>query len=276
MTLSDPLLSVIVPIKNGEKFITQCFDSIKIGGVDNFEIIFINDYSSDDTLKVLHQLKDPRIIVINNVAHPGISSSLNQGLSRAQGKFLSRMDIDDLCFPNRFKHQIESIIKDPSIDFVGGGMIQFTDISNPNTFRYLPAPTNVEGSLLYSSTFYHPTILFKRSLFDQGLFRYNEKNTLNEDQELWIKIFQNYKMINLQIPLIYYRKHELQATQQNKIKRRRARLALNRKYVWDSSKNDKFFVFRYFYEFLILLHNHVHFIYLLFINYFKIFSKSEK
>ena len=100
-----PLISVILPVYNCEKYIRDSIQSILDQVFNDFELIIINDGSTDNTFGIIKSFSDDRIILVNQVNH-GLTFSLNVGLSLAKGKYIARMDADDISLPDRFKKQV--------------------------------------------------------------------------------------------------------------------------------------------------------------------------
>ena len=99
----SPLVSVIMPVYNGEQFLSESIESVLNQQLTNFELIIVNDGSSDGTQEIIGSFIDSRIVLINFGKNLGISNALNAGIARARGQFIARMDSDDICLPSRFQ-----------------------------------------------------------------------------------------------------------------------------------------------------------------------------
>ena len=104
--MNEVLVSVVLPVFNGEKFLTESINSILNQSFKKFELIVINDGSTDNSYEYIKKFKDTRLSVINNDKNIGLSNSLNKGILVAKGKYIARMDQDDISLPNRLKKQV--------------------------------------------------------------------------------------------------------------------------------------------------------------------------
>jgi glycosyltransferase involved in cell wall biosynthesis len=102
-----PQISVIMPVYNAELYLYEAIESILQQSFGNFELLLINDGSTDSSLQIIQQIKDNRIRILNNDYNMGLIYSLNWGIAEARGKYIARMDADDICLPDRFKKQFE-------------------------------------------------------------------------------------------------------------------------------------------------------------------------
>ncbi len=209
-----PLVSIILPCYNAEKYIEEALNSIITQSYTNLEIIVINDCSSDNTRELLSTFeKDPRVIIIDNEVNLKLPNTLNKAIKVAKGEYIARMDADDIALPDRIEKQVAFLLDNPSIDIVGTNT-QYID-SNGND---LPIDTRkplehskIVGKLPWKSTLNHPTIVAKKSFFsDLGGFK---NISYGEDYELWIRGWlAGKKFANLPEKLLRYRMHDKQMT----------------------------------------------------------------
>lgn len=199
----NELITVILPVYNGEKYLRESILSILNQTYRNFELIIINDGSTDSSLEVIreYEKQDSRIIVISR-ENRGLISTLNEGIKKANGKYIARMDQDDICLPERFKKQIEFMKKNNII--LCGTYTKIIDENN-NYIRDGIVPITHDEILkkLYQSSnpFFHPSVIFKKV---DNIF-YNELAHNCEDYELWLKYIEIGKVANLSEYLLKYR-----------------------------------------------------------------------
>ena len=117
--MSSPMISVVMPTFNGEKFIKEAIESILNQTFNDFEFIIVNDGSIDNTEKIIQSFSDKRIVYVKKEQNSGISDTLNLGISLAKGKYIARMDDDDISIPNRFERQLEVFASDLKIIVCG-------------------------------------------------------------------------------------------------------------------------------------------------------------
>ena len=107
--MASPEVSVLMPIYNGARFLAEAIDSVLGQTFDDFELLAINDGSSDDTVEILARYgnRDSRVRIVDNGENVGLVASLNRGCDLARGKFIARMDQDDFSFPRRLAKQVK-------------------------------------------------------------------------------------------------------------------------------------------------------------------------
>ena len=139
-----PSISVVLPIYNGATTLSKAIRSVLGQTFRHYELVLLDDGSTDDSLDIAKTFSDPRIRVIHDGANYGLAYRLNQGIDLAQGRYIARMDQDDICFPERLAKQFEFLESHPGIDLLGCRAIAFSDnqILGIDTF-----PQNTRGDL---------------------------------------------------------------------------------------------------------------------------------
>lgn len=206
----SPLISVILPVFNAEKYISAAILSVLKQDFSDFELVVIDDGSTDHSLSLIQEiaLTDSRIRIITR-PNQGLIYSLNEGISLAKGKWIARMDADDICLPNRFSKQLEWLTK-TGADVCGTWIRAFGD-TLPRVRRFYIHPATLDIQLLFNTCCAHPTIMAKRAILLQN--RYNVSAKYAEDYDLWIRLaskgvrFTNYPGVGL-----HYRVHNQQVT----------------------------------------------------------------
>lgn len=130
--ISTPLVSVLIPVYNVEKFIESAIQSISNQTYNNIEIIVVDDGSTDDTLLILEKIKlrETRLKLFKNDFNSGIVKTLNFGISKCKGDYIMRMDGDDLCDEQKVKKQLDFLIENPTIDLVGCNIYSIDEQNN--------------------------------------------------------------------------------------------------------------------------------------------------
>jgi len=197
-----PLVSVILPVFNGEKTIRQAIDSILNQSLIDFELIVINDGSTDRTREILSSLLDNRIRIYNTV-NRGLVNALNFGLENAFGKFIARQDADDYSHPHRLKKQVEYLLHNRDVILLGtratiideNGMVVGMHQHPTSNFR-------LSFALIFSNPFVHSSIMFHA---DESI-RYSQESCVSppEDYELWLRFATKGNVANLPEALIQY------------------------------------------------------------------------
>lgn len=202
----DIFVSVVMAVYNGETYLQQSIDTVLGQTYQNFEFIIVDDCSNDRTNEILHQMKDERIIIIRNETNLGLGGSLNRAVKQAKGKYILRMDADDLCFKNRFEVQIACMEKHPNIYMAFHDMIWFQEgkcLRMLDTNDY--APEYLKATLLFYNTVLHPCVIFRREVFEE--FSYPAQFTVAEDIGLWVQIMRKYDIVRFSGNLMLYRIH---------------------------------------------------------------------
>ena len=210
---NDILVSVIMPVYNGALYLREAIDSILSQTHTNLELIIINDGSNDNSEEIILSYEDNRIRYIINEKNSGICVTLNKGLDIAKGKYIARMDCDDISCPERLQMQIEYMEQNPSIGVLGSDIIVFGEGIKEHIFTFEHDKNCCKAGLLFNTCVAHPAVMMRKRLLDKYNFRYDEEYRGLEDFELWYRISKHTELVNLSHPLLYYRKHKSQETQ---------------------------------------------------------------
>lgn len=199
----QPLISIALPCYNAGNTIVHCLQSILGQSYQNWELLAMDDGSTDDTLERLHSFDDPRIRIISDGVNRGRSYRLNQAALLAKGTYYARMDADDLMFSDRLEKQIGFLLQHGDTDLLGTGIISIGDDLIPGGQRHAPARITNPYRILKGEVLYHPTVTGRTSWFLKH--PYNEDYQDSEDFALWAKSAGNLSLANLQEPLLFYR-----------------------------------------------------------------------
>ena len=205
----QPIITVLIPTYNCEQYIQEAVQSILDQTYTNFECIIIDDCSIDGTVDIIKTFNDPRINLIIKPKNSGYTNSLNYGLTIAKGKYIARMDGDDISLPNRFEKQIEVLEQDKDI-IVCGSIFRIIDSET-----IITAPEKHEDiklALLIDSCIGHPTAMIRKSVLDKHQIFYDTNFEPAEDYDLWVKLSKLGKLHNLQEVLFLYRVHDNQVS----------------------------------------------------------------
>jgi len=211
--IQKPLVSVLLPVFNGEKHIREAIDSILLQTIKNFELIIIDDCSVDSSLKIIQTYNDSRIRLIRNKENSGPGVSLNNGIEQAAGNYIAIMHADDIATPDRFQKQCHFLETNAEIDIVGTQYKQINEVGEAVSVSsgLSTDPDSIEFSTLFNNCLCHPTVMFRASVF-RSRFRYAPLR-LNEDYELWTRCLTNkMKLANLNDVCLHYRVHQQQAS----------------------------------------------------------------
>ena len=207
---SKPILSVLMPAYNAERYVVSAIKSVLDQTFTDFELLLIDDGSSDSTLELVQSLTDNRLKIVQNEQNMGLVGTLQKGLLLCRGRYIARMDADDICLADRFAKQIDFLGAHPEVDIVGGA-IQFFGDEQPTAVHVFPGEHNeIRAGLLFYCTLAHPALMFRRELVDQGLFQYSDTYRHAEDYHLWSQLLRQARSANLQDCVLMYRLHTKQ------------------------------------------------------------------
>lgn len=201
-TSNTPKISVLMPTYNAEKYIKEAIDSILAQTFKDFEFIIVNDGSTDNTAKIVKDYTDPRIGFIDNPENQGLVAVLNQGLDLCRGKYVARMDSDDISHPTRFEAQVNFMDKNKKVGVLGTWFHIFG--GGIDRIEEKPICANL-ADMVQTSPVGHPTAMFRKSVFNKYGLRYDPKYKHAEDYELWQRVIKYTRIGNLQEVLLDYR-----------------------------------------------------------------------
>ncbi|SDK81106.1 Glycosyl transferase family 2 [Pedobacter sp. ok626] len=213
---TKPLVSVLMPVYNAEKFLHDAIESILAQTFTNFEFIIINDGSTDRSELIIQSNHDDRIKYHPNAGNLGIVATLNKGLALAQGKYIARMDADDISLPERLALQFHFMEANPLFAVCGAQAINIDEKGNHIGIIKVPeTDEEIKVQLLFNNVFIHPLTFFRTETIKQ--YGYSQNYQYAEDYYLLTQIAEKHKLANLNETLLLYR------TQENNITSTRVR-----------------------------------------------------
>lgn len=222
---SWPSVSIIVPVFNVEPYLCQAIDSILAQTYTDFELILINDGSTDQSGEIIevYRRRDARIVVVHK-ENEGVARTLNRGLSMVRGEYIRRFDADDTCLPTALQHQVRFLEAHPDIALVSTQQAYQTTrgkiawhYRTPNN-RYFADQSYrlVEPREIYDLVpIVHGTVLVRKHAIDQ-VGSYRPEFLTSEDQDLWFRISERYPIAILNECSYFLRIHPRSATQRHK------------------------------------------------------------
>jgi glycosyltransferase involved in cell wall biosynthesis len=200
-----PRVSVILPVYNAEIFIEEAVKSILDQTFSDFELILLNDCSTDSTPDILEKFTDHRIRFINNDTNLKVVKTLNKGLDLATGEFIARMDADDIAHPLRLEKQVNFLTKHPETDLVGSWVQHFG--AESTVMKAATEHDHIKVRLFFVNPMFHPAVMFRNERFKKNNLRYEESFKNAEDYGLWVKAIDTLKFANIPEILLKYRIH---------------------------------------------------------------------
>ena len=241
------MISVILPVYNCEKYLSEAIESVLNQTFKDFELICINDGSTDNTSTILEYYSklDSRVTVVSR-PNKGLIYSLNEGIRLSKYDFIARMDADDICKETRLEQQLSFLIDNPDVGLLGTGYRYIDECGSVIGKRSPPKyKFTIYSSLIFGSPFCHPSVMFNRSVLGDELL-YDNEYLHAEDYELWTRLVPNYKVRNLNSELLDYRVLNTSISRENKLTQRNSMQLAAAKLI--KSKYTELFLHSSFYE----------------------------
>lgn len=220
----DPLVSVVMPVFNSEAFLFKAINSILNQTYSNWELIILNDGSTDGSVDIIHQFDDPRIKLYHNEKNEGLAITRNKLFSFiSAGKYIAILDSDDIALPHRFEKQVHFLENNKEYGLIASSVnfINENDEVVGSTMHFPAKPKNIPSILFYHNYFIQSAVMMKREIIEEG-YLYRIEYPPCEDYDLWIRLSEKYILGNLPEVLVHYRNH------QNNISKNRADLRESR------------------------------------------------
>lgn len=223
-----PLVSVVMPAYNAERYIGRAIESVLSQSLKNLECIIINDGSEDRTEHIAEKyLQIDDRVKLHTQVNRGIIDSLNFGIEVARGQIIARMDADDICLPGRLDAQV-SWMEKTNADVVGGSIQPFFGPFKFTKHFYESNEAN-HIQLLFNSCFAHPATVMRKEVFSQSSYEHADQYV--EDYGLWCRLAgDGCRFTNARETVLRYRKHASQVTSKLSSKQNDARSLVAEKY----------------------------------------------
>jgi len=203
------VVSVVMPVYNGEAYLAEAIDSVLAQDFQDFSLIIVDDASTDRSLELIQSYQDERIKIICNETNLGASMTVAKGIQASQGRYIIRMDQDDICLPNRFSKQVNFMDDHPDVAACGSAV----NVFNQNldyTVTYPLDHDTIKCHLLFECCLSNPSTIRRRNgLMNTGIDQRSLYRNA-EDYALWVSLAKLSKLANLPDVLLRYRVHDKQ------------------------------------------------------------------
>jgi len=206
----NPVVSIVMPVYNVEKYVTEAINSILSQTFTDFELIILDDSSTDTSNEEIKKFNDSRIVYHRNIKNIGLAENLNTGLRLAKGKYIARMDGDDISLPERLRIQVEYLEKHPEIDLCSCAMELFG--TEQQIWIRDNDPEQVKITMLFFSPVLHASSIWRRESFSKNNLYFNQDAFPAEDYDLWSRAVFHCKLVNIPEVMYKYRIHGIQVT----------------------------------------------------------------
>ena len=210
---ATPAVSVVMPVYNAEQFVQEAVESVVAQSLGDFELIIVDDASTDGSGQILSRFGDSRLRQLRNERNLGVAASLNRGIEVSTGRYVARLDADDACAPDRLERQVAFLERHREIAILGtAARVVGAGATCGSTWRMAAGPLAVRFASLLRSPFLHPTVMARRAAFATGELMYDAELEPAEDYGLWARALRSMEGANLKEPLVTYRLHAGQTT----------------------------------------------------------------
>lgn len=209
----SPLVSILMPVFKTAPYLREAMGSMLAQTFTEFELIVLDDCSPDNAEEILDAFDDPRIVRYKGEKNVGLSNVLNVGIGMARGKYIARMDSDDVSLPQRLQVQVDYLEKHPDVDLVSVGMRLFG--AKEGTWIRELNPEKVKIEALFHSPVLHASSVWRKDAFEKLGLHFRQEMVPAEDYDLWVRaMLKGLKLVNLPEVFYEYRIHNAQATLQ--------------------------------------------------------------
>jgi Glycosyltransferases involved in cell wall biogenesis len=219
-------VSVILPVYNAERYLSDAINSIVGQTFTDWELVIINDGSTDGSDQIISKFTDSRIHYYQNEENLGLIKTLNKAITLCCGEYIARMDADDVCLPIRFEKQIDFLDKYPGYAMCGS-WVNVIDENSLEKGKIINFTNNeyLQIHLLFSVPFVHPAVMIRADVLRNNL--YDETFSHIEDYELWCRIADKYRVANVPYYLLNYRWHSTNISVLNSQIQKKLKSAIN-------------------------------------------------
>ena len=223
-------VTVLMPVYNGALYLREAIDSILNQSYSDFEFLIINDGSIDKSVEIINSYHDTRINLVSNEINKGLIYSLNRGLEIACGKYIARMDCDDISMPDRLAKQVDLMENSPEIGVCGSWIEYF--VGCQSLLKLPITDKKIRRTMIFRNPMAHPTVMMRSSVLKKNKLYYDPSYHYVEDYELWTRLAHYTQFYNIPEALLKYRIHSEQVSTQNATKQKKMLKKIRTKLIW--------------------------------------------
>lgn len=239
----DPKISIIMSVYNSEKFLEESIESLLEQTFKYFELIITDDCSTDNSEHILEGFskRDPRIILIKNIENIGLTKNLNKMIAIAKGKYIARMDSDDISVANRLETQFNFMENNSQIGVLGADGKIFGEKRNSIFINRPQFNNEIKAAFFFENLLVHSSVFIRRSIIKEFNILYDENFRIIQDYELWVRMTEFTKFHILPKILVLYRVSDTNISNTTKIKENYRQDILKRIHEYYFIKNNFIF-----------------------------------
>lgn len=204
--LGSPRVTVLMPVYNGENYLCEAIESILTQTFDDFEFLIINDGSTDRSAEIIESYPDSRIRLVHNESNLKLIATLNKGLELARGKYIARMDCDDISLSGRLSRQVAFLNDHPEVGVCGTWIKTLGEVEE-DVIKYPLGDEEIRSQLIFESPFAHPSVMMRRDMVSEAGIRYSHESIHAEDYDFWVRLSKICRFANIGEVLLLYRMH---------------------------------------------------------------------
>lgn len=235
--MNTPLVSVVMPAYNGEKYIGEAIESVLNQTYSNWELVIVEDCSTDSTLKVIREYRDERIKLLCNTENMGIAATTNKAIENSSGKYIALLDDDDVSETERLQLQVDYLESHPEIDILGGGFSRIDGESRFTGYHREPRrnPNYIKAMLLLGNLdFANSTAMIRSDFLKNNHLSYKENCYGMQDYRFYIDASKVGKISSIPNFLLRYRVHDENETKRNQRECTEQRARCYSEFIMDS------------------------------------------
>ena len=204
--MKAPKVSVVMPVYNGMPFLPQALGSILDQTFSDFELVIVNDCSTDNSKEYIKAVKDDRIVFVDLEQNQGVTGALRAGMEKVRGEYIARLDADDEALPERLSKQVQFLDENPEVGICGSSYYLIgDDDKKKKEINIGKDDLDIRWKALFKNPFVHSTVMIRRNILLSFNLNYNQKH--GEDYALWVAMLKHSKGHIFSEPLIHYRMH---------------------------------------------------------------------
>ena len=211
-------VSILMPMYNSEKYITESINSILNQGYENIELIIVDDGSTDLSIRIVEKYSDSRIKLYKNIENKGLPYTRNKLLNLATGEYIALLDSDDIALENRIKIQVEFLENNNNIDIVGSSAIIFGKYKVEKPSKVIIGVENIKCNLMFGNCMLNSTVMMRSSFIKENKLFYRKECEVCQDYSFFVDAALVGNIENMNISTIKYRTGHENITKKSKMK----------------------------------------------------------
>src|SRR5206468_6371294 len=201
-----PPVSIVMPVFNAGRFVGQAVESLLAQTYPDFELLIVDDASTDESIEVVSRFTDPRIRIIRSATHLGLAAALNRGMEHATGELIARQDADNLSARGRIERQVSAFREQPGLALLGTQAWAIDEAGiRCGVVEQSRHDETIRWYALVNNPFIQTSVMFRRSVIWEELGGYDERCSVSQDYDLWSRVIRRHHAVNLADRLVTYR-----------------------------------------------------------------------